>query len=83
MIYQCINCQCKWTNGNDDITIETKEISHGLCERCLAIRLINIYRIKQLREGNFDCYGKCKGYCDQYGCSYRSLCTILIKENIR
>ena len=74
MIYQCINCNKKWTNSNDDISIETKEISHGLCKECLSIRLLDIYRKKQLKEGNFDCYGKFNEYCDQDCCCYKDLC---------
>lgn len=74
MIYQCINCKCKWATNGDDVNIETKEISHGLCKECLSIRLLHIYRTKQLKEGNFDCYGKSNGYCDQKKCLYRELC---------
>jgi len=28
----------------------------------------------QLAEGNFDCFGSANGYCDQYGCAFRSIC---------
>ncbi|RJP28746.1 MAG: SAP domain-containing protein [Candidatus Omnitrophota bacterium] len=28
----------------------------------------------QKREGNFDCFGTAKGFCDQLGCVWRSDC---------
>ncbi len=28
----------------------------------------------QLTEGNFDCFGKAEGYCDQANCSFRGDC---------
>lgn len=28
----------------------------------------------QLTEGNFDCFGSAKGYCDQYNCLWRRDC---------
>ena len=32
--------------------------------------------IKQIQraEGNFDCFGTAKGYCDQINCAWRSDC---------
>ncbi len=29
---------------------------------------------KQLKEGNFDCFGKAGAYCDQSTCKYKQWC---------
>jgi len=68
MVYQCVKCGKIWGRGRKD------DISHGLCRRCLKECLTPIYRQRQLREKNFDCFGKCSGYCDQLTCKYRELC---------
>lgn len=36
--------------------------------------LIPIYRSRQRRENNPDCFGKAEGYCDQPKCLYYSIC---------
>lgn len=70
MTYQCINCKNFWVTNNES----TKDISHGLCKNCARERLAPIYRNKQLLEGNFDCFGRANGYCDQMFCKYKELC---------
>jgi hypothetical protein len=35
---------------------------------------IELVREIQRREGNFDCYGTSKGYCDQEACCFRVSC---------
>ena len=35
---------------------------------------VDLVRAIQLREGNFDCYGKVSDYCDQRECAFRSSC---------
>lgn len=44
----------------------------------------NLIRKIQRAEGNFDCFGSAAGYCDQTGCTFRSLCLGLSgKKNIQ
>lgn len=33
-----------------------------------------LIRAIQKAEGNFECFGTAAGYCDQFQCSFRSLC---------
>ncbi len=70
MMYQCIRCLQTWGTGNP----EKDGYSHGLCAECLREALAPLYRKRQAREGNFDCFGKASDYCDQCACAYRSLC---------
>ena len=71
MIYRCVKCGKTWgtVKGGDGA-----EYSGGLCSTCLRECLIPLYRKKQLREGNFDCFGKARSYCDQFQCLYRKNC---------
>jgi hypothetical protein len=69
MTYQCIKCKRTWIKGKESVFY-----SHGLCKVCARGLLIPTIRKKQIREGNFDCFGKAKFYCDQYLCKYKSLC---------
>jgi hypothetical protein len=71
MIHACIKCHKIWETLNGDLDPTP---SGSLCELCLRECLIPLYRKRQLREGNFDCYGKAEYYCDQGECKYRKLC---------
>lgn len=73
MMYQCIRCQITWGEGCP----ERDGYSHGLCPACLKEALTPLYRQRQIREGHFDCFGRSSGYCDQWGCSYRSVCLVV------
>ncbi|MHC1726387.1 MAG: hypothetical protein AB9866_10320 [Syntrophobacteraceae bacterium] len=70
MMYQCIKCSGTWGRG----TPERDGYSHGLCGHCLKEALTPLYRRRQAREGNFDCFGKSCGFCDQAACKYREIC---------
>jgi hypothetical protein len=35
---------------------------------------VNLIREIQIAEGNFDCFGKAAGYCDQLTCCFRMIC---------
>jgi len=69
--YVCVKCRKTWEidNGDTDPTP-----SGTLCQPCLKETLVPLYRRRQSTEGNFDCFGKATGYCDQYRCKYRHLC---------
>lgn len=71
MMYQCIKCGKTWGAGDP----ETDGYSHGLCMDCLKEALTPLYRRRQASEGNFDCFGKSDGFCDQGTCKYRQICT--------
>jgi len=34
----------------------------------------------QKTEGNFDCFGTAKGYCDQFQCCFREDCFRFVKD---
>lgn len=71
MRYVCIRCSVEWiVNDGDDNLIP----SHGTCFNCMKDGLIPIYRSRQRRENNPDCFGKAEGYCDQPKCLYYSIC---------
>lgn len=74
MQYQCIRCDTVWgekhPNDRDDY------YSHGLCKCCLVIGLTPIYRGRQIKEGNPDCFAKATNYCDQDRCCYRLTCLL-------
>jgi hypothetical protein len=70
MKYQCIKCLVTWGEGNP----EDDGYSHGLCLICVKEALAPLYRKRQIEEGNFDCFARSAGYCDQSACKYRGLC---------
>ncbi len=70
-VYVCVQCRVTWEIENGD----TDPVpSGGLCKRCLKNCLTSLYRGKQSREGNFDCFGTASDYYDQLNCRYRELC---------
>ena len=74
---KCIKCGLEWEKdsviswGPDDFT-------SSLCDPCFKEVIARTIHKKQLNEGNFDCFGKADGYCDQLTCKYRKWC--LFKE---
>ncbi len=70
MKFQCIKCLVTWGEGDPEV----EGYSHGLCLTCLKETLVPTVRRKQLREGNFDCFGRSGCYCDQHTCKYREVC---------
>ena len=71
MNYVCIRCGKTWAINNGDLDPAP---SGSLCRPCLRKSLIPLFRKRQLREGNFDCFGKANYYCDQVNCKYKNLC---------
>jgi hypothetical protein len=70
---KCIKCGEEWEKdtvipwGPDDYT-------SSLCNRCFRELISHVIHRKQLKEGNFDCFGKASIHCDQFTCKYRELC---------
>jgi hypothetical protein len=75
--YVCVKCQKRWKIDNDD---KDPMPSGSLCKKCLREALIPTYRKRQLKEGNFDCFGKADKTCDQDGCKYREICLMEEKK---
>lgn len=72
MMYQCIRCQMTW----GDEASESDYYSHGLCLKCLKEALTPLYRRRQAKEGNRDCFARAPGHCDQLSCQYRHICLV-------
>jgi len=70
---KCIKCGKEWTKSST-IKNGSDEYSGSLCGSCFIKRISPIIHKKQLDEGNFDCFGKANGYCDQSYCKYREWC---------
>ena len=70
---KCIKCGKEWQKessfswGHDVFT-------SSLCNPCFREVISPIIHKKQLREGNFDCFGKAQDYCDQFQCKYKEWC---------
>ncbi len=52
--------------------IQAKGREMGL--KATGTKKAELIRSIQRAEGNFECFGTADGYCDQWGCSFRSLC---------
>jgi hypothetical protein len=70
-VYLCIRCKKSWRIDNGDMDFTP---SGGLCKPCLKDSLAPLYRKRQSKERNFDCFGRATGYCNQFHCKYRELC---------
>lgn len=69
----CINCHKTFGNGSDDIKTHTGSI----CDECMELckqRLIDMFRSRQIKEGNPDCFFRSFGYCDNINCVYYDAC---------
>jgi hypothetical protein len=68
-----MKCEKEWTKesiipwGPDDFT-------SSLCDPCFREVIAPIIHRKQIKEGNFDCFGKAEAHCDQPDCRYREWC---------
>jgi hypothetical protein len=72
MMYECVRCRGRW--GEFDKNNDDGFLSHGLCKDCLRDSLTLLYRKRQRKEGNPDCFAKASDYCDQFACCYRYVC---------
>lgn len=77
ILIKCISCNLVWDKDTGTIREDVdydQHISHGLCSKCLRERCLELFRSRQRKEGNFDCFGRSNGYCDQVNCKYRNVC---------
>jgi hypothetical protein len=70
---KCIKCGREWEKGSR-IPWGPEDITSSLCNACLKEVISPVIHKKQLREGNFDCFGKARGFCDQFICKYKKYC---------
>jgi hypothetical protein len=63
----------------DEIRLRAK----GLGIKTKAIKKADLIRQIQKGEGNFDCFGTAKDYCDQWNCCFREDCLPSIKSEER
>jgi hypothetical protein len=81
---KCIKCGKEWEKdtvipwGPDDYT-------SSFCNACFRELISHVIHRKQRKEGNFDCFGKARVYCDQFACRYRELCFLRVssQENVK
>ncbi len=53
---------------------ELKKMAKGLGVKPGNLKKPDLIRSIQIAEGNFDCYGKAEGDCDQKDCLFRADC---------
>ena len=53
---------------------EIKKIAKRLGVKPGSMKKVQLIHSIQLTEGNFDCFGKAQGDCDQKGCTFRGDC---------
>ncbi|MDT8318148.1 MAG: SAP domain-containing protein [bacterium] len=53
---------------------EVKKMAKNVGVKAGTMKKDELIHAIQLAEGNFDCFGKAEGSCDQEACSFRSDC---------
>ena len=70
---KCLKCDLEWEKEST-IAWGPNDFTSSLCDLCFREVISPIIHKKQLREGNFDCFGRANGHCDQLDCKYRQWC---------
>ncbi|OEU52794.1 MAG: hypothetical protein BA872_02415 [Desulfobacterales bacterium C00003060] len=70
---KCMKCGIEWEKETS-ISWGPEDITSSLCDDCFMEVISPVIHKKQLKEGNFDCFGKSGNYCDQLQCKYRQWC---------
>jgi hypothetical protein len=73
MRVKCVKCGIEWEKDSK-VAWGPNDISSSLCDACFREAISPIIHKKQLKEGNFDCFGKGGTHCDQSECKYRQWC---------
>lgn len=68
-----MKCEKEWVKESS-VSWGPDDFTSSLCHPCFKEAISPIIHKKQLREGNFDCFGKASDYCDQLQCKYRAWC---------
>jgi len=78
LLGKCLVDLNSWCPDVDELKESKVFISHGACKLCNREALKPIYRGRQCKEGNPDCYGKANdGDCNREDCIYRRLYCIV------
>jgi hypothetical protein len=70
---KCMKCGKEWEKESS-VSWGPDDFTSSLCLPCFREVISPIIHKKQLREGNFDCFGKAADYCDQSQCKYKHWC---------
>lgn len=73
MRVKCIRCGKEWEKLCA-VKREFDDCSGSLCNACFVTVATPTIRRKQIKEGNFDCFGKADHFCDQFECKFRQWC---------
>jgi len=49
-------------------------------KKTIGVTKTELIRRVQKAEGNFDCFGTAKDYCDQFQCCFREDCFRFVKD---
>lgn len=55
---------------------EVRAKAKGLGIKIRGVKKADLVKEIQTREGNFDCFGTAKDYCDQWNCCFREDCLV-------
>jgi hypothetical protein len=70
---KCMKCDKEW-HKESSVSWGPEDFTSSLCDICFKEVISPVIHKKQLKEGNFDCFGKTMDYCDQLECKYREWC---------
>jgi hypothetical protein len=70
---KCVKCGKEWKKDSQ-ISWGPDDISSSLCDPCFREVISPIIHRKQIKEGNFACFGKTGTDCSQPECKYRQWC---------
>jgi len=76
---RCMKCGKEWKKETEK-DWSPDDFTSSLCNPCFREVVAPTIRRKQLKEGNFDCFGRTTDYCDQLECKYRTFCLRLSEK---
>lgn len=56
---------------------QVREMAKQVGAKIANMKKMDAIRTIQLAEGNFDCFGRADGHCDQINCCFREDCLAL------
>ena len=72
MLYKCLieGCMAVWGTSEPGVA----GYSHGYCSRHSKQVLASKFKKQQREEGNPDCCGEAKGFCERNWCTFHPIC---------
>ena len=70
---KCVKCGKEWEKASL-ISWGPDDISSSLCDPCFREVISPIIRKRQIKEGNFACFGEAGTDCEEPECKYRQWC---------